>query len=76
LSAAPPAAAPRWWLHTRFTGGVVLFCRFETYVDDISQGDLDVGRGPFAGLELWFGPSGWSSDAVETAMAEASRGPE
>jgi hypothetical protein len=44
------------------------------YVDDISRGDLDVDRSPFAGIELWLGPSGWSSDAVETAMTTVSSG--
>jgi hypothetical protein len=72
-----PSVTLHWtpWLHTRLSGGVVLSRRFELYVDDISQGDLDVSRSPFAGLELWFGPSGWSSDAVETAMTVASNEP-
>jgi hypothetical protein len=71
-----PSLTLHWtrWLHTRFTGGVVLSRRFQLYVDDISQGDLDVDRSPFAGFELWLGPSGWSSDAVETAMATVSTG--
>jgi hypothetical protein len=71
-----PSVTLHWtrWLHTRFTGGAVLSRRFEMYVDDISQGDLDVDRSPFAGIELWLGPSGWSSDAVETAMATVSSG--
>jgi hypothetical protein len=71
---AGPSVTLHWthWFHTRFTGGVVLSRRFEVYVDDREQGELDVGRGPYAGLELWFGPSGWSSDALETAMAKTS----
>lgn len=71
---AGPSVTLHWtsWLHTRFTGGVVLSRRFEVYVDDRERAELDVGRGPYAGLELWFGPSGWSSDALETAMAESA----
>jgi len=69
-----PSVTLHWteWFHTRLAGGVVLDRRFELYVDDISQGDLDVSKGPYAGIELWFGPSGWSADAAETAMATAS----
>jgi hypothetical protein len=60
------------WLHTCLAGGVVLDRRFELYIDDVSRGDLDVNRSPYAGVELWFGPSGWSSDAAETALATVS----
>jgi hypothetical protein len=69
-----PSLTLHWtdWFHTRLASGLVLDRRFELYVDDISQGDLDVSKGPYAGIELWFGPSGWSSDAAETAMATAS----
>jgi hypothetical protein len=69
-----PSATLHWtsWFHTRLAGGVALHRRFELYDDDTSLGDLEVGRGPFAGLEIWFGPSGWSSDAPETALATAS----
>jgi hypothetical protein len=71
-----PSVTLHWteWFHTRLAGGVVLDRRFELYVDDISRGDLDVNQGPYAGLELWFGPSGWSSDAAETAMSTLSKG--
>ena len=70
---AGPSVTMHWtsWFHTRLAGGVVASRRFELYIDDISQGDLDVSHGPFAGIELWFGPSGWSSDAVETAISTA-----
>jgi uncharacterized protein DUF6268 len=73
---AGPSVTVHWtnWFHTRLAGGVVASRRFELYVDDISQGDLDVSHGPFAGIELWFGPSGWSSDAVETAIGTAGAG--
>ena len=70
-----PSVTLHWtsWFHTRVGGGLVLDRRFELYVDDISQGDLDVSKGPYAGLELWFGPSGWSSDAAEMAMATSAK---
>lgn len=71
---AGPSVTMHWtsWFHTRFTGGVVLSRTFDVYVDNRERAELDVGRGPYAGLELWFGPSGWSSDALETAMATSS----
>jgi hypothetical protein len=74
LAKLGPSVTLHWtdWLHTRLAGGLVLDRRFELYIDDVSRGDLDVNRSPYAGLELWFGPSGWSSDAAETAMATVS----
>ena len=49
-------------LHTRLTGGAALHRRFETYVDDDSQGDLIADTGPFLGVELWFGESGFGKE--------------
>jgi hypothetical protein len=70
-----PSVTVHWtdWFHTRVAGGAVLDRRFELFIDDASRGDLDVNRSPYAGIELWFGPSGWSADAAETAMAAVSR---
>jgi hypothetical protein len=74
LAKLGPSLTLHWtdWFHTRLAGGVVLRRRFEVYVDDDSRGDLRVNQGPYAGIELWFGPSGWSSDAAETAIATVS----
>jgi hypothetical protein len=65
-----PSVTFHWtkWLHSRVQGGLALHRRFELYLEDHSQGDLDVGTGPFAGVELWIGPSGWSSDVTELAL--------
>jgi len=73
-----PSVTLHWtkWLHTRLNGGMALHRRFDMYLDDRSQGDLDVSSGPYAGLELWLGPSGWSSDAAEAALAAAGRAPD
>jgi hypothetical protein len=49
-------------LHARVLGGAALRRRFEVFVDDESLGDIEVAPGPFVGLELWFGQSGWRSD--------------
>lgn len=53
------------WCHTRLYGGAAMARRFEVYVEDESQGDLKVEAGPFAGLELVVGPSGWKADAKQ-----------
>jgi hypothetical protein len=55
------AATVHWnpWFHTRLYGGAAVARRFEVFVDDDSQGDLKVETGPFAGIELSIGPSGW-----------------
>jgi uncharacterized protein DUF6268 len=68
-----PSVTLHWtnWFHTRLSGGAVVRRRFEVYVDDVSRSDLRVDNSPYVGLELWFGPSGWSSDAVETALESA-----
>ena len=68
-----PSVTLHWtdWLHTRINGGMALHRRFDLFERDRSRGDLEVGSGPYAGLELWLGPSGWSSDAAEAALAAA-----
>ncbi|HKU43609.1 MAG TPA: hypothetical protein VJR89_35845, partial [Polyangiales bacterium] len=72
LIKAGVAATVHWndWLHTRAYGGATLHRRFEIFLDDESQGDLRVEPGPYAGLELWLGPSGWKTDTT-AAQAQA-----
>lgn len=51
------------WLHTRLYGGAAVHRRFELYVDDDSQGDLEMDPAPYVGLEVAVGPSGWRADS-------------
>jgi hypothetical protein len=59
------AATVHWnpWFHSRLYGGATVARRFEVFKNDDSQGDLKVETGPYAGVELVIGPSGWKSDA-------------
>ena len=46
-------------LHTRIFGGAAIRRRFERSAGDRDLGDIDVANGPFGGVEIWLGPSGW-----------------
>lgn len=58
------AATVHWtrFLHTRLYGGAATLRRFEVFIDDDSRGDLKLETGPFVGIELALGPSGWKAD--------------
>lgn len=64
------AATVHWtpWLHSRLYGGAATLRRFEVFVDDDSRGDLKLETGPFVGLELALGPSGWKADEKQEPL--------
>lgn len=49
-------------VHLEVLGGIVTARRFELFVDDRSTVDGAIPTAPFAGINLWFGTSGWRSD--------------
>ncbi|MFN3200433.1 MAG: DUF6268 family outer membrane beta-barrel protein [Bradymonadia bacterium] len=52
-------------LHFRAQAGATILRRYEVFIGDERRGDGSLDNGPFFGVRLRVGPSGWRSDAPE-----------